>query len=193
VPDGRVLPRRRAVFEDAVLDGDGHVLRGARRREPRLYVAIAHLGRSVRSDGAGPFDGYRSGSRIQLSTVTTADGARWPTGYHDAQLGVDCYVITAGDGALRCVPSAMAYVDGYFADASCSTPLALAVGCVAPAFAETTSGSGASYYRTGAAYSGATYYGSGSSCTEIAAPTFPLYRLGAPVPARTFAPVTVTH
>jgi hypothetical protein len=157
---------------------------------------VASFEPGTTSGPSGPFSGYRSGSRIQLKTVSSPDGARSLASWHDALLGVDCYFYTATDGATRCLPLSMGYLGTFFADSTCSTPLAY-TGCgEAPAFGETTQGCGgsATYYSLGAAYSGPAYARSGSTCTLVAGPVLdPLYRVGAAVPASTFAEGTLSE
>jgi hypothetical protein len=137
---------------------------------------------------AGPYDGFASGSRIQLKTITGSDGARGQGPWHDAQLGIDCYFYLAGDGAYRCIPYEMGYAGTYYADAACSTPLAYA-GCAAPLFAESIKACGSggtTYYEVGGVYGGATYV-MGSTCVAVTQPTLTLYTVGAVVPASAFA------
>jgi hypothetical protein len=70
----------------------------------------------------------RSGERIKSRVLTTPDGAKQWSAWHDMALGVDCYFARAGDGATRCVPTGAGthVVPGseiYFADDACSVPL----------------------------------------------------------------------
>jgi hypothetical protein len=148
------------------------------------------------SAGAGPFAGFKSGTRMQLSSVSSADGARLGNGFHDAQLGIDCYFSNALDGSYRCVPVLqVAYATGaYFADASCSVPLALGFPCrAAPAYVQNYATCAGGYSQLGAIFSGTPYSKSGTSCVSTTIPaTFTLYRIGAAVPASTFALGTIT-
>jgi hypothetical protein len=132
-----------------------------------------------------------------MKTTTSGDGARAFSTWHDDGLGVDCYFSTATDGATRCLPTTMAYIGIFYADATCSTLLGY-TGCgAAPAFAESTVGcgeSGSTYYSLGAPYSGATYILSGTTCTELTEPVLdPLFSVGAAVPASAFVEGTLAE
>jgi hypothetical protein len=144
--------------------------------------------------GAGPFAGYTSGSRIQLTAIHASDGARTIGLWHDAQLGNDCYFTTAVDGVVRCLPYPLAYVYPYYSDATCQTPLVLAYSCggVVPRYAEDLSSCASSYYLVGSAYSGPVYTSSGTSCVTTSL-SLPTYQRGAALPASTFASATLSH
>jgi hypothetical protein len=143
---------------------------------------------------SGAFAGMQSGSRIQLNVTSSADGARTLSGFHDAQLDADCYFTVAGDGVLRCVPSPMAYAQLYYADSSCTQPLAVWNGCDTPRFVQTTGTCNATYNQVGAAFTGTPYedFGDGSGCkATTVASSQKLYELGAAIPASTFAAGTI--
>jgi hypothetical protein len=61
-----------------------------------------------------------SGSRIKISYLETAEGARQIDGFFDSELGVSCYFGEVG-GDLYCLPDIYA-IDG-FTDAECSQPI----------------------------------------------------------------------
>jgi hypothetical protein len=151
---------------------------------------------SVTSEiGTTSFAGITGGSRLKLVIATGSDGVRGTTGWHDAQLGVDCQIYEANDGVTRCIPTAMAYASAYYADAECTQQLAYATGCPTPSYVETTAttaGCGGAYYSVGASYSGSVYYLSGTSCTATTL-SLPTYRVGSEVPASTFVEVTLSH
>jgi hypothetical protein len=140
---------------------------------------------------AGPFATTASGSRLKTVVATGSDGARMGAGWHDAALGVDCYVYTANDGVVRCIPSQMAYAGYYYSDAACSKPLVYSAGCNAPQYAETVA-CGGDYYEVGALYTGTVYYDTGTSCITTTM-SLPTYERGAVVSASTFVAVTIAH
>ncbi len=70
-------------------------------------------------------DQYTSGTRLQAKWMVTSDGTQQFETWHDTQLDQDCFFFTAGDGQLRCLPSAGMFANGFdFADPGCSQPLA---------------------------------------------------------------------
>ncbi len=140
--------------------------------------------------GAGAFDGWASGSRIQLVTATGTDGARAMVGWHDAQLGVDCAMTMANDGVMRCVPTILGYISSYYADAACTQALTIAEGCTAPAYAVSTT-CGGGYFAVGASYSGPIYVSTSGTC-QATTLSLPMYEVGAPVPASTFAEASLS-
>jgi hypothetical protein len=154
--------------------------------------AVASFQSGTASVSSMAFDGVRGGSRIELTTVTSPDGARTASRWHDTALGIDCYFGLASDGTTRCLPWNFGYVEPYFADASCTQQLAIGVGCDVPVYAESLTGC-TSYYTIGAPYSGTVYYNTGTSCITTTAPQLALYTLGAQVLASTFQGATLSH
>ncbi|MBK8252512.1 MAG: hypothetical protein IPK82_07570 [Polyangiaceae bacterium] len=69
----------------------------------------------------------QSGSRIRLKYRHGADGTKAFMGLYDSDLQTDCVVWPAADLVDRCIPNFTASA-GYYADASCTTPIAV-VGC----------------------------------------------------------------
>ena len=95
---------------------------------------------------AGPFAGFASGTRMQLATVDSGDGARANGGWHDALLAEDCELYAALDSVLRCIPSSLTYVSDYFfSDAACSVPLIEGGSCGATPHYAATQGCSRSY------------------------------------------------
>jgi hypothetical protein len=130
-----------------------------------------------------------------MKTITGSDGARAEGSWHDAQLGVDCYFSQASDGVIRCVPSDLAYLGFYYADAACSTPLAYA-GCTSPSFAasyQACSSAGTTYYSIGGAYTGAAYVLGGTTCSAAESSGITLYSVASPFPVSGFAPATLSE
>jgi hypothetical protein len=142
-------------------------------------------------------DATQSGTRIQRRMTTSADGARQPRSWYDAQLGVECGFSIAGDGKLRCMPTDLASVDEFRADIGCKQPLAwgtrdgfkYAYGVQENANCATTP---PTYYQLGALYSGTVYLASGTSCSKYDSPPAGLYTLGSAIPVTTFVEGTLT-
>jgi len=156
-------------------------------------MAVSSFAAGSVSTSDGPFAGFASGSRLRIVTITSADGARTGTGYYDTQLGIDCYFGRAADGSIRCLPSTVGWVQGYFADAGCSERLVITNGCATPVYARTTATCGGPYFEVGALYTGATYYSNGASCSSVQSPTaFSLHQLGVAVPDSAFVAGTIT-
>lgn len=68
---------------------------------------------------------FVSGSRLKVRFLTSADGARQPVGWYDAQLGEPCTPVKASDGKTRCLPlnGSAVYGGVYYADADCREPV----------------------------------------------------------------------
>jgi len=85
-------------------------------------------GRRPGADGGGSASWlYQGGTRLRAVYRETADGLRAFAGFKDSADGASCSFTVAGDGELRCLPSGdgVAYASpGYFADASCTQPIA---------------------------------------------------------------------
>ncbi|HEY2370021.1 MAG TPA: hypothetical protein VGH87_26670, partial [Polyangiaceae bacterium] len=61
---------------------------------------------------------FASGTRLRAIVLDAGGGAELFTGWHDAQLGIDCGFAKMSDGSIRCVPTATGFA-GYL-DASCT-------------------------------------------------------------------------
>jgi hypothetical protein len=68
-----------------------------------------------------------SGTRLK-ALVRVAEGARAPSGFMDSELGNECSVALASDGALRCLPLSAAFPPAY-SDAACTRPAAAVSTC----------------------------------------------------------------
>jgi hypothetical protein len=82
-------------------------------------------------------DTYASGSRLKVQYYAGADGSKAFAGMYDSQRNEACSFVTAADGSTRCLPVAApsASLGVYYADASCSSPLAYAAsGCTSPLY-----------------------------------------------------------
>ena len=143
--------------------------------------------------GQSALDVYQSGSRIRMRVGTTADGAKEFRGWHDLDLGVDCWFNLAGDGVTRCLPSQVAWMGAYYADAGCTVPIAYGAPCgTAPAYASGSSLCGSHIYPVSGVFTGATVYsGSPASCYGSApVSTYTYYSIGAEVAPATFQAMT---
>ncbi len=71
---------------------------------------------------------YTAGSRLKVRYLEASDGAKQFVGWFDSARSEECtFRSYEVDGTLRCLPTAIApYQPGFFADADCKTPLALA-------------------------------------------------------------------
>lgn len=153
-----------------------------------------------------------SGTRLRARFMTSSDGAKAFYGWYDTQLRVNCSVMLAGDGQQRCLPSTAAFLSSYFADAACTTQLAQVsltdtVSCALTlvraveqvqrcsdfGFAD----SRIRLYSISSAFSGTVYQRSGTSCsaytdmTQFPYTTWRFYRVGAEIPASTYAAITI--
>ncbi len=137
--------------------------------------------------------GYENGTRLRARVVSTDDGARQFVGWRDTELEFDCAFNVAEDGARRCLPTVLIdptlSPDTYFADAGCSTPVVVLVGCdndpkyavrirsnVCPAEYEIT--------RLGPRTE-TVFSGTPGDCNEVSSPSFAYEDLGAE-PAASF-------
>jgi hypothetical protein len=157
-----------------------------------------------------PADHFESGERIKVraktTTITTADGAlRASTefaGWFDSERNEPCSPTLASDGKTRCLPPAVLLSDGYyFADAACTIPVALVVGCTpeVPRYVATPAAASCPAATTGprvfAAGPAITsyYFKDGATCS--AQPANPDWTWWPPtgdeVPASSFAEMTV--
>ena len=166
-------------------------------------VACSHdtIRKEVAADGgdtsssenaaAGP--GSTSGSRLKARWLAADDGARHFQGWHDTERDADCAFQTAEDGKPRCLPFSASMNTSWYADASCTRPIAYtSKGCDAPATAALTerycAGGGAPtrVFALGAPYKGASVYTKTSSgCTASPVQSFAensdLYTVGAAI------------
>ena len=149
-------------------------------------------------------DTQQGGSRLKVVVkhYVGDDGSSYDVssgGYHDTQLNVDCYVSTAEDHILRCLPNTDAYVpDNYFTDAACTQKASVAsayssgTGCSqAPTYAVQGVQAGCDYlehvFQIGAQYSGNLYQSNSSNCSPVApSPQVQLYSVGSEIAASTF-------
>lgn len=74
-------------------------------------------------------DPTTSGTRLKARYYVGEDGSKQFVGWHDSQRNEDCGFSKAGDGVLRCLPSAGASEAGIFSDSGCTQPLAIAANC----------------------------------------------------------------
>jgi hypothetical protein len=147
-------------------------------------------------------DETQSGSRLRANYFSGADGSKQFAYFTDAQRGNEqCSFGAASDGSIRCLPTG-AEMGSYYADASCSVPLALATCGAAPAY-------GASYgaaacglgqrtiYPVTGAFGGTTFYaGTSSACSALTKSdlpaTYSLYSVGTPLAPSSFQLATMT-
>lgn len=69
--------------------------------------------------GPGPIadDGAQSGSRLKINWIEL-EGTRTWSGFHDAQLGIDCHIREWADGELYCAPDGGGSIS--YSDAGCT-------------------------------------------------------------------------
>jgi hypothetical protein len=143
----------------------------------------------------------KNGSRLRNKYYQGSDGTvAMAFGLFDTMRNEDCSFGTADDGQTRCLPSGV-YASSYYADSSCSTPLAFDAGCGAVAnYILFNGGSG----TCSAGYSIAPanlfasapttiYTKSGATCTASTnpLPSYRWYRAGAVIPATSFVSATI--
>ncbi len=148
---------------------------------------------------------YKSGTRIKMIVLNTPDGAKQFSGWRDTVRNEDCTFVPTGDGMTRCLPTPSAtsryvYSATYFADASCTVPVAqVAASCTSlPSYILTADISDcqtsivytAVNMRGTQMYSSA-YLKSGASCTGLTAnASVVYYGIGAAVPLTEFQTAT---
>src|SRR5436190_19532853 len=93
--------------------------------------------------GKGSSDVTQSGTRVKTRVLKTPDGAKAFAGWVDTQRNEDCDFHIAADGVMRCLPSSTSQVAAdygyYFADASCTIPVAFYyASCSPPSYVSVT-------------------------------------------------------
>lgn len=190
----------------AVLSGSCTTLLGA--QDP-IEVFSTPEGGAEGGDGAadadaGDLPAYRSGSRLR-ARLMKADGVALFVGWHDkGPHDVDCAYATADDGHTRCLPTGADVMsfDGYYADANCTVPVALAPSpgnCAPQRFVVGTVGAAGScatsVWQAGAAMPppGEVFENFGAGpCTVVSPRPSSVYPL-TPIPATQFVAATSTR
>ncbi len=162
-------------------------------------VEVAPLTRAVDSGTA---------HRVQLAHYTADDGLRYrdPYALYDSQMGTRCYPTTLPDGSIRCIASG-GYIDTYYSNAGCSTPIDLAevyrgpASCsapVPPAYARKsiapqpgTCTYSTEVHQVTTVHSGPVYSGSPGSCTVYTPYEGILYNVGPVVPLTDFVAAAI--
>ena len=156
----------------------------------------------IHDDGGSIFDAFTdpvpdamadptSGSRLKAKYWKATDGARAPIPYtwYDSQRNEDCSFRTASDGTERCLPNTYTFAI-YYADATCTAPLAYVnTGCAMPTYVQVSGASscgsttGDKLHGTMAKVQPATIYlKGGASCTSSPAPSgVDYYSVGAEI------------
>jgi len=160
----------------------------------------ATIGGSDATAGGGRPGVYQSGSRIRMKMLNTPDGAKMFWGTYDSQRAEDCnFTFPSSDGVVRCLPSAASL--SYFGDASCSTPVAIALACAPPKYvtAPYTFTGCPNTLVTGAIYnatqlSGSLFSKSGTACIAAQVPAgYAIYGVSGPeIPPATFQSSVIT-
>jgi hypothetical protein len=122
-------------------------------------------------------DETQSGTRLIANYYVGGDGSRQFAYFTDsARSGDLCVFQTAGDGALRCLPSGAYYIASEFSDSACSRPVAESTTCSAPKYViQSVAGTGGActeathVYSVGGAVT-ALYTMSAGSCVSVGAP-----------------------
>ena len=66
---------------------------------------------------------WTGGARIKARLATDAAGGEQFLGWYDSKLKVDCELLSATDGAVRCIPrERISLIDGLFSDRACTRP-----------------------------------------------------------------------
>ena len=159
-------------------------------------------GADARGSGPNGASVNQSGSRIKMNVLSTPDGAKSFSGWHDTQLDLDCNFQLAGDGATRCLPTTDTFQTGaaYFGDAACTIPVAIRSSCMGSEpkhilrYPDQTTCPAGGYrvFQAGAKYMTG-YFKSGANCTALTpSPTLSYYAVGAEVQPSTFQSATNT-
>lgn len=134
-------------------------------------------GRGGIVDPVRPVHAQESGARLKARRLVSSDGASSFLGWYDAQREESCSFRVGTDGKTRCLPEGTLVVSiQYFADSSCSQPLARMNTCSsdAPYFLvveETDDCAGTSKHSVrvrGEAFTGSTVY---TKVSETCTPT----------------------
>ena len=145
---------------------------------------------------------FTSGSRLKAKWWVASDGADAFETWHDAQLGTDCFFSMAGDNTLRCLPYDVLYVNGEFADSSCTKPIVIdAPSCPAapPAYLGTIDSSTCPslshvFARGSSAPANHYFKVPGIPCQAVSRdPSWSYYELGAEIAPSTFVDATYTN
>jgi hypothetical protein len=151
---------------------------------------------------AGTITHEARGKLLSTTYFDGADGSRQPLGVESsAPHAGPCDEARTGDGALRCAPTRLAFLEGLYGNAGCTTTAALEPGyatdsCNLPAAAILDSVPGTcagtyalKYYDVGAKVTGAIYQGGPAACTLAPTPQLgtSFYAQGPLLPDTTFA------
>lgn len=181
-----------------MMEGTGAFGSGASNTSPNGGTAETGSG-ATRGEGEGASggrsimnpvpeaDAAEDGTRIVNMYRTTADGLKVPYGsFWDKELGAPCSFLFTSDGKERCVPSSLSgNVANYYANSTCSTPLAnIAKGTCAQkyssrAITEMSCTGGPSYkyqiYEMGSQFTSVVYEDTGEACVEMSIVVADLY------------------
>ncbi len=151
-------------------------------------------------DSSGPTTGgaqglgYENGSRLRARVYVGADGSRQFVGWRDTERQENCAFSTASDGKVRCLPQPVNQAASYFADASCTQPLAtvfVSACSQVEKYSAWYNGCGTtSIGLTQAKFAGATVYYKAPGCTSGPTPgagSFDLYLVESEIPPTDFA------
>jgi hypothetical protein len=126
-----------------------------------------------------------------------------PFTFHDHMLDLDCQLMTAADGIVRCLPEARYYLPWiHYKDAACRSPVAVLNSgyCAAPLYISTYATydyctwrySGVRVYRLTRTLTNA-YLKNGQTCTTATvSASESIYEIGEEVPLSTFVAFTKT-
>jgi len=142
------------------------------------------------------------GKQLFATYIDGTDGSRQPFGIEDgAPHAGPCDATNAGDGALRCTPTKLAFIELLYSDTTCTTDAAYQPGyssdqcALAPvAILESVPNTCASfytpkYYEPGPKVTGTIYQGSPGSCSPLAGQSAgsTFFSKGAAIPDTSFA------
>ncbi len=138
---------------------------------------------------------WKPGTRLKLQYFDAEDGTKQFSSWYDSKRNEACSFVRHADGSTRCLPSTSIFVQLYFSNPGCTTPLALRLksGAPAPKYAALIENDGARRFPA-TPYAGSVYVGSASSCTFVEATSvasWDLFAIGAEVPASAFVGATI--
>jgi hypothetical protein len=143
------------------------------------------------------------GARLKARYLEADDGSRQFLGWYDPARDASCRFTVASDGAWRCLPEGAAS-GTFFADSSCTTPLAtVPKGCAAPAYVTVRQASSCAssefserVFAIGDRFTASlAYWVAGSACAPTTSGDFSfspydLYTVGDEIPASSFVGAT---
>lgn len=167
-------------------------------------VVVGDAGRTSEESPTGG-EAAVSGTRLKARSLAAEDGARHFAGWYDSEREVECSFQRAADGTIRCLPASASVNSTWFADASCTKPLAYVLkGCDAPktaslqaSYCATFASSPVKIFALAGVFRGSSYYTKvGAGCNAAPASslidTYDLFSVGAEIAPSEFVGATET-